>query len=702
MACLMLTLPKGVKCNPDQLESISTDLEYHLASNEPLVVVRDEHNKAIGYWFVRTAQNIKDTALSIQRQQWTCNKSKKKFSLVVAPANFENKQGALADCLPLSLIKRVYPTPVDYANVTHDCSDEERERILKQWKDKGFNYDDWFVPYFYRGDGRICTRFNHRQNKGCTRNPCRYSHECFLCGKHHGCFDPKCTYNERYEMGMENLMALGYDEKALADRLFSPDAALARTATPISPVVAAAAAPPIISSPKPAPAVQKHVNDAGIAKEMWQMQSNVLKAQQEYRQAEQSYATWEATAKSNQDHSRRTLQDEIAALEQQLQQKRQQLRALNSQHQHAQEQRGQPKEAAQRALAQALEQRRELTLSLVQRAISKIHTTEGLHSILSAFMARDVTLNSLSETTLEQLAHGPEAQLTSFGIVAFGPRRRCHLLLQRIAQGQGVAPVVGHGWDCLAAATWVELNADSLDTDANNFAHLFLRYDVDGEVLFHLTADDLLRTFELSNVSQHDVDLFLQRLQQERQHGMRTSSSASLHTTPLLTAATPPLFGSAPSRTTSTAPTTPQQLGSSTPEIPGSRFFSSQPPSPAIYGSFAPPSTMAQSMPTDRINGLMASIDLSSSWPHPSEPQQRQSPDHSQPQQPTHSPYLSHSNTYGFNLANGSSPTGASSSSTLLASAPPPGLAAVDHTAPDDPFPNGGDSLDAFLPSGLL
>ena len=237
------------------------------------------------------------------------------------------------------------------------------------------------------------------------------------------------------------------------------------------------------------------------------------------------------------------METDIHRLEAELQAKRRALQALDAGHQQAGVVHTQPLTAAEIALADVLRRRREATLKLALAAVDDtVRTPAGLHRLLSAFQAGKITSAKLAEdgATVESLAQQTPAHLTSYaGIVAFGVRVRCHLLLQRIAQGQGLQPTVGNGWDCLEAARFARLKA-AFDAP---FELLFLRYDVDGEVLFHLNMDDLCLTFKLTDVPTIDLEHFLTELAHGRQ---QQTAPPSTITTPLLSAITPTLSAASP------------------------------------------------------------------------------------------------------------------------------------------------------------
>eukprot|EP00045_Choanoeca_perplexa_P016289 m.218245 g.218245 ORF g.218245 m.218245 type:complete len:709 (+) comp17217_c0_seq3:117-2243(+) len=550
MAVLIVAVPPSIKCSSDELQRISEDLEYRMSGSEQLVVARDETNKAIGYWFVRNGSNPKQLATSLQEHDWTSKQAKKPFKLRVTQASLSPNQPALADLLPSAILKRAYKTPIDYIDVKSQCSAEETERILKQWKDKGFNYDHWFVPYFFKGDGKICTRFNHRQNKGCTRHNCSYEHACFLCNKDHGCFDSRCKYNTLFNDGLANLDALGYGERELERRLAADKSARKHSArAPASPRVGPSTPPATMAvSPRPASlsspgSVASEPNDGSIPPQLWALQRAVVEAQNTYRAATQAVDNWRSSASVTLAQSRQKLEEDIRRLSAELRAKQAALAALDSSHTQTEAAQAQPLTNAKKALADVLRRRREASLDLALAAVEEgVHTPAGLHRLLSAFQARKITTAKLAEdgTTVQSLASVNASHLRLYaGIVAFGVIRRCHLLLQRIAQGQSLAPSVGHGWDCLQAARWAQLRA----TFTADFELLFLRYDVDGEVLFHLTMDDLCRTFNLNAIPTADLERFLAALNQARQQELAASNA----TTPLLSAVTPTLSATSPS-----------------------------------------------------------------------------------------------------------------------------------------------------------
>jgi hypothetical protein len=79
MAVLMIAVPTPIKCSNEELQRISDDLEYRISSTEQLLVVLDESNKAIGYWFVKNCSDLTERATDVQQQAWSSKQAKKSF-----------------------------------------------------------------------------------------------------------------------------------------------------------------------------------------------------------------------------------------------------------------------------------------------------------------------------------------------------------------------------------------------------------------------------------------------------------------------------------------------------------------------------------------------------------------------------------------------------------------------------------------------
>lgn len=77
MVVILVSVPAQTQCTLEELQRIHDELEHRLIGDGKVLVVKDEHNKPTGYWFITNTIDPNARVAELSSQTWTVKQAKK-------------------------------------------------------------------------------------------------------------------------------------------------------------------------------------------------------------------------------------------------------------------------------------------------------------------------------------------------------------------------------------------------------------------------------------------------------------------------------------------------------------------------------------------------------------------------------------------------------------------------------------------------